>query len=849
MLVVLLTFFSLINGQESIYKHYGVDEGLPSSEVYDVYQDKVGHIWFATDKGLSRFNGYEFKNFDSNDGLPGNVVLRFYPQTNGQVWCYTYHNQALFYFNEQFDGFTAYTYNSTLQKEFNSSSIIKSCFVDASKTLHIGGNNINGELQIDKDGNLTKNYTSDQYFNLEVIPERYVVLNEYAKGPVSYFTTSNKDIISNHFNKRKGASTHLYASWLVPGQKSIFMDGDTIEIINQKKQKKTINSKRKALGMKVIDSTQFFVGYLFGGCKILNNQGQVVNKFLKGKSVTNFLIDHEGGYWFTTSNAGVYYVKNPLVSIHQFQNEDTSSHINSLTRKNSDLIVGFRNGSVATIASDRTVTYAKSNDVNARSAAYVEYDSILKTIYSIRNNTTEYNHELVYNLYLTKLSEPVSNQSIYASNPSGIFDLRKNEFTRLSKRVQDICIYKNDTLIGTPFGVFKKQKDSLASLPQTSELLSYRVEDMDLSKNGELVYIATQGKGIVVYGPEIYNISIQEGLTSDIINEIFVENDTTIWACTNKGLNRIVFNAYGFNITSIDKNAGLLSNEVEDIEIINDTLWVGTKEGLCYLPKRALAHKAINTGFLRLEKVTVNDNNYVAKDTPKLSYDENNITFLVQGISYANHNDLTYQYRLKEVDESWNTSNSRVISFPSLSYGKYTFQVKACIGKTCYTDEQLEYTFIIKPPFWKSGWFYTLCFIAFVGLVCVFFKIRVLSYNKDITREFIRLLIKKLKGDEKFMEIRMNGEDIKIPTNTILFIKSSGNYLDIFTLTKSYTIRCKIGEFIKTTPDALEYLRIHRSYIIRIDKVTGKSKNSVTIKEQSIPVGETYLDQLDKIHF
>ncbi len=156
LVVLLLTIFFFSNAQESIYKHYGVDEGLPSSEIYDVYQGKDGNIWFATDKGLSLYNGYEFKNFDINDGLPGNVVLRFYPQTNGQIWCYTYHNQALFYFNETFDGFTAYKYNNRLQKEFSPSSIIKSCFIDETNTIHIGGTNINGELLISKDGEVTK---------------------------------------------------------------------------------------------------------------------------------------------------------------------------------------------------------------------------------------------------------------------------------------------------------------------------------------------------------------------------------------------------------------------------------------------------------------------------------------------------------------------------------------------------------------------------------------------------------------------------------------------------------------------------------------------------------------------
>ena len=47
--------------QQAIYTHYGINEGLPSSEVYDCFQDKEGYIWFATDRGISRYNGYELK--------------------------------------------------------------------------------------------------------------------------------------------------------------------------------------------------------------------------------------------------------------------------------------------------------------------------------------------------------------------------------------------------------------------------------------------------------------------------------------------------------------------------------------------------------------------------------------------------------------------------------------------------------------------------------------------------------------------------------------------------------------------------------------------------------------------
>ncbi|PCI95286.1 MAG: hypothetical protein COB15_12320, partial [Flavobacteriales bacterium] len=64
-----------ISAQSHVFKHYGVEDGLPSSEVYSAFQDSKGYMWFATDAGVSRFNGYEFENFDASDGLTDNTVF------------------------------------------------------------------------------------------------------------------------------------------------------------------------------------------------------------------------------------------------------------------------------------------------------------------------------------------------------------------------------------------------------------------------------------------------------------------------------------------------------------------------------------------------------------------------------------------------------------------------------------------------------------------------------------------------------------------------------------------------------------------------------------------------------
>ncbi|WGH77008.1 two-component regulator propeller domain-containing protein [Tenacibaculum tangerinum] len=209
--------FSLIStlciAQEFIYEKLGVDEGLPSSQVYDAYQSKEGYIWFATDKGISRYNGYEFDNFDTNDGLTGNVILRFYPQKNGQIWCYSFHNKSLFHFDEVFKGFKPYKYNNILAKNLSTDSIIKSVYIDAANNLHIGGSSIDGELVIDQKGVVTNNYTTEDYFHTDATSEKRIVLEEA------------KDVLDNSFFSRQVTllkSTQVYlqntlvlVSWLI----------------------------------------------------------------------------------------------------------------------------------------------------------------------------------------------------------------------------------------------------------------------------------------------------------------------------------------------------------------------------------------------------------------------------------------------------------------------------------------------------------------------------------------------------------------------------------------------------------------------------------------------------------
>jgi hypothetical protein len=76
---------------------YTKKDGLPSNTVFSICQDQRGFIWFATDKGISCFNGITFKNFGTRDGLPCNDIFYFREDPFGRLWMSTFNGEAAFY--------------------------------------------------------------------------------------------------------------------------------------------------------------------------------------------------------------------------------------------------------------------------------------------------------------------------------------------------------------------------------------------------------------------------------------------------------------------------------------------------------------------------------------------------------------------------------------------------------------------------------------------------------------------------------------------------------------------------------------------------------------------------------
>ena len=99
--------FSLL-GEESFYfRHFSVEDGLPQNTVNCIIQDQQGFMWFGTKDGLSRYDGYSFRNFRSNtknkNGIGNNFIRSLYEGKDGVIWVgtdigvYLYHPEAEYF--------------------------------------------------------------------------------------------------------------------------------------------------------------------------------------------------------------------------------------------------------------------------------------------------------------------------------------------------------------------------------------------------------------------------------------------------------------------------------------------------------------------------------------------------------------------------------------------------------------------------------------------------------------------------------------------------------------------------------------------------------------------------------
>ncbi|WP_411893326.1 LytR/AlgR family response regulator transcription factor [Winogradskyella sp. A2] len=86
---------------------------------------------------------------------------------------------------------------------------------------------------------------------------------------------------------------------------------------------------------------------------------------------------------------------------------------------------------------------------------------------------------------------------------------------------------------------------------------------------------------------------------------------------------------------------------------------------------------------------------------------------------------------------------------------------------------------------------------------------------------------------------------IKIDIPSIYLVEAKGDYIHVKTEDKNYTVHSTLKKIEEKLPENL-FLKVHRSYIINVDKIIDIEDNSVLIKKDVIPVSRSNRPELMK---
>jgi len=97
----------------------------------------------------------------------------------------------------------------------------------------------------------------------------------------------------------------------------------------------------------------------------------------------------------------------------------------------------------------------------------------------------------------------------------------------------------------------------------------------------------------------------------------------------------------------------------------------------------------------------------------------------------------------------------------------------------------------------------------------------------------------RLQTSRKFIFIKTKYKMQRLSFDDIYYIKGLNNYLIIKTRDENLYIIQSFRQFSQVLPPE-NFVRIHKSYIVAIDKIDIIGKNQVIVQEQNLPIGESY---------
>lgn len=841
-IIIKLFLVSTIYSQNSSYFYLGRKE-LKNANVYSVLETKNGELYISTNRGLFySYNKHLKKVLRFND-QNGSSLFGLIENQKGEVFCYNLSGQIfkvvnkkliLYYtlpekylqpvwylFFDNSDNLIVAAkgiYNISNPKKSIQIDSLKVNYASKTSSGEIIINNKLDSLCILKNGtieyrkippkvNIKDNYRTTFKLNNEWF-------NYFIKGSILPISTKKKIILA--FRPENRARYHQFPNnevWSLSankGAKCIFLKDDSLKVKHHFFRNEFISSMHKG------KSGTYYFGTFGNGLLVVPNIS--LNKYkLSNNQIRGITIGSNNRVFFTETNKGIM----------ELVNGSGKKIRDSVNGKNYHKIyynpdINFKiNKEVPGLFYDSYFLGEQKSSFSAAKDIFITKNKNV-LIASTSGLSKIGNDTLIDNLIWDK---------IHANN---------YRYSKINKRCKSVVFDDVNR------EVYLATINKLLILSNSNKNKEVLFKGNNISANKLLFYdnkvwVASQKNGVLVYknGKNIKQINTADGLLSQNITKIII-NNKILYILLNGRLQ--YYDLVKNDLVSLEKAEGFV-DYIDDFDFSKTKLVMLNKRGIISSIDINKIPKQNSKPRLKLDSILVNDKTIDFKNLNHFSYDENHFNFVINVKNIVPALNTTIFFRIKGIDSNWNlfqnTQNSK-ITYKSLPKGKHTFEVYAKYGTS--KSEILDYTFVIKAPYWQQWWFYLSIGLIILLLAYIYFKQRIASIKKNDREKLEKQMLETSLLDTKLAVLRsqMNPHFIFNSLNSIqnLVLKKdtmgSYDYIVLFSKLVRNTLNYSSVDFISIEKEIkflevylkLEKLRFGENFNYQI-KYKGKEELEV----------------------
>ena len=762
--------------------------GLPQNSVYGIIKSKDGFIWFSTEEGFVRFDGFEFKVYnDKNvDGMKVNLCVHTLEDSKGNIWVASFGGVIKRGPNDKIKVFTTengLSHNMTrgvYEDEYGR------IWVATSNGINLIVNDSVVKIFTAKDG-LSDNY----FYYITGNKKGEIALASRDSGVDFIILKGNDKFEFININKNHGLASNAIRSLTYQNDSTLWvgtMDKGINLLVNKKIKKINLPEIVSSLFVNEIVLDKWGNLYLATSNKYglirIKYFNQFENYILSDNDNFNetlsLFLDDEGNLWVGSYNLGLFLFKDAEPLTFGQPEGLYSSMIRSIAANSKgEIFVGYPNSHFSAIMPDGSIKNYVFPDKISRTIQSFEF--LVDTVWIGSRSGLFY----VYNQF-KKIGEVKFPESYYY-NPN------------YSKWITALLIDENHLLIGT-------DGNGLYSLNLlTKKVIHHAIDEMSSNLRVRFIvkirekeyYLGTNGNGLIMFNftnNSYRYFTDQNGLPSNLVRWIYKDKDGVFWFnFSGNGITRLRNNFFesitskeGLPINSLfaihedefgnfwcASNSGILrvskKSLIErfgnddaklDFEIYNTSdglrnaecnggyyntsamdlygrIWFASIGGvICFDPKNIKLKRNVKPSNIYFNNVYFNNVPYDPTKEETITHKgAASIRIKYGALNFANKSKIVYYYKLGGYENKWHEKfNEREASYFNLSPGNYVFKVKCKILGSNVESDAKELKITILPEFYQTLFFKILVLVLLISSVYGFVRFKTYKQAQEAKR-------------------------------------------------------------------------------------------------------------------